>query len=742
MTVYVSKTSWMAVAGSALMMAHHVAARSVRDALFLSSYPVNSLPLMVAAAAAVSLLVVVAASHVLRRHSPARVAPAGFGGSALLYLGLYALLPVYPAAVSVVLYLVVVSTGSLLTSAFWLLLSEQLDPYSLKRQISRIASAGTAGVLAGGILTERLGAAFELASLLPALCLLHALVGLLAWRLSSSGGGAPDRGAPAPMEPPDEVRPLLRTLSRAPYFRSLAVLVLICTASAALLDYAFKAEAVVRFGSGESLLRFFAAFHAAVGLLTFLVQTYLSRHALRLLGAGRTLGCLPLSFTLAGLLALAVPGLGTLVVARGLEATLRGSLFRAGYELFYAPVAIHEKRAARPIIDVGFDRIGDVLGAGGVRLILLAAPHLAGQIILTAVVLLGLAAAWVAFRLHELYLGVLEANLQRRAKEMDLGDYGGSILTSVTLLRVPPELIDVPPGLEAELSSDADGRPGPAAAIADLLSGHIGRVRRVLHAAPKLDPLLVPLVIRTLGNDAVAQDAVRALRTVARDHVGQLADALLDSRADTRIRRRVARVLARCPSRRSARALVEGLEDPDAGVRYQCASALAALAPGNDTITVESGIVFRAIQRELEPSGQTASQPSPAEGTPVGTTGSGTPEGRLGYVFTLLALVLPREPLRIARLALRSDDPHLRGTALEYLESVLPSDVRGLVWRALGEAESAPAPVDRDRDAAYRKLIESRVALDADTGTGAAGGDAPSDGTASQHPARPGASNG
>jgi hypothetical protein len=55
----------------------------------------------------------------------------------------------------------------------------------------------------------------------------------------------------------------------------------------------------------------------------------------------------------------------------------------------------------------------------------------------------------------------------------------------------------------------------------------------------------------------------------------------------------------------------------------------------------------------------------------------------LGHVFTLLALVLPAEPLRVAFRGLHSDDQRLRGTALEYLESVLPRDVRDLLWRFL-----------------------------------------------------------
>jgi hypothetical protein len=58
-------------------------------------------------------------------------------------------------------------------------------------------------------------------------------------------------------------------------------------------------------------------------------------------------------------------------------------------------------------------------------------------------------------------------------------------------------------------------------------------------------------------------------------------------------------------------------------------------------------------------------------------------------VFTVLGLALPAEPLRIALHAVQTDDPELRGTALEYLESVLPERVRELLWPFL-EVDGAP----------------------------------------------------
>jgi hypothetical protein len=61
----------------------------------------------------------------------------------------------------------------------------------------------------------------------------------------------------------------------------------------------------------------------------------------------------------------------------------------------------------------------------------------------------------------------------------------------------------------------------------------------------------------------------------------------------------------------------------------------------------------------------------------------------LEHVFTMLGLALPTEPLRIALHAVQTDDSALRETALEYLESILPADVRIQLWPLL-ETGSAP----------------------------------------------------
>ena len=108
--------------------------------------------------------------------------------------------------------------------------------------------------------------------------------------------------------------------------------------------------------------------------MEFVLQTSASHMVLERFGLGVSAGT-PAGALLAGSLAgLVAPGFGSLLAARGGESVFRSSFFRAGYELFYTPIPAEEKRAAKTLIDVGFDRLGDGVGGGFVRLSVLLAP--------------------------------------------------------------------------------------------------------------------------------------------------------------------------------------------------------------------------------------------------------------------------------------------------------------------------------------------------------------------------------
>ena len=75
----------------------------------------------------------------------------------------------------------------------------------------------------------------------------------------------------------------------------------------------------------------------------------------------------------------------------------------------------------------------------------------------------------------------------------------------------------------------------------------------------------------------------------------------------------------------------------------------------------------------------------------------GTPHLVREHVFNLLALGLEREPVRIAAQAFGTDDAYMKGTALEYLETVLPARLFAALRPLL--AEPGP-PSARRRPAA------------------------------------------
>ena len=73
-------------------------------------------------------------------------------------------------------------------------------------------------------------------------------------------------------------------------------------------------------------------------------------------------------------------------------------------------------------------------------------------------------------------------------------------------------------------------------------------------------------------------------------------------------------------------------------------------------------------------------------------------------MFLLLSFVLPSEPLRIAYRGLHTDDRGLRGTVLEYLDSVLSADVRDALWPYIAAEEPRRAPPGPSAEARTRLL--------------------------------------
>ncbi|WP_437935880.1 hypothetical protein [Sorangium sp. So ce341] len=251
--------------------------------------------------------------------------------------------------------------------------------------------------------------------------------------------------------------------------------------------------------------------------------------------------------------------------------------------------------------------------------------------------------------------------------------------------------------LSARSASAALSSDPVLAAVADLRSGEPERVRRALAAlAREPDPALVPHLLPLLERDGLISEAIRALRAVAPRATGQLLDALLDPAVSLAVRRRIPRVLQACPTQRAADGLMLGLGDERFEVRYQCGVALARLLQQRAPIHLRRDDVIAAATREIEIDrrvwdAQPPNASPPAEAPLAERLLVERTSRSLEHVFRVLSLCLEREPLEIAYRALHADDAHLRGTALEYLENVLPAPIRERLWPYLGARPAAPA---------------------------------------------------
>jgi hypothetical protein len=708
---------------SAVMLAHQVAGKAARDALFLSQFNPSFFPLMVMAGSAVSIVGGLLNSRILQAVTPARMVPWTFLLSSALHFGEWGLRnSPYRSVMVVVVYIHIVGLGAIVLSSFWSLLNERFDPRTGKKYFGRIAGIGTVGGILGGVAAERLAVWFPSTSILLFLGVAHLWCGCISFLVvRSSKGIIPPEQQHHDIQGEPVTSAAWTIFRRSRYVQMLAALVVLGTTSAALLDIMFKTQAAVVIGRGHSLLRFFAIFYTAGQILSFGVQVLITRRWLEKLGLARGVGSLPAAVAAGGVGALMFPVFSALVGVRALEVVLRGSIYRAGYELLYTPLPVQEKRAAKPVIDVVFDRLGDVLG-GAVSQIFLA---LGGMFAIKGILLVTVGIAgvgmYIARRLQGLYVRVLERGLLDRAVELEV-DTGRELLTRSVLLTLSLKKESTgqlsAPVKPASLVQEA--RPQIADPVVqtlmDLRSGNPALVRQALSALQPPDRLLVPQVIILVAWDEIAPEALRVLRGSVNHVAGQMLDALLDEKTDFAIKRRLPRALAYSEDQRTVQGMMRALEDPRFEVRFQCARALDVILQKHPEYRPTKETVFAIIEREMSVSrGVWESRrlldrrQSADEFLFLDDVLQERAQLSWEHLFSLLALILPRGPLTVAFQAMHTDDRLLRGLALEYLDSVLPPSLHH-VQKFFVEAPPMVSPVDSGKDVTAR-LMDARQSV-------------------------------
>ena len=679
---------------AAVMLAQLLAAKAVRDALFLSTFGVERLPYAIAAAGVVAFSSAIPVSRALARFGPVRTVPWLFGLSAGLFIGEWRWLESSPRFVAGFLYLHLAAASGLLVSGFWATLNERFDPHVARRSLARVASFASLGGVIGGLLSERVSVWFGLDATLWMLAGMSVACALLVARIGESGSAL----APGVPEAPAESG-VIALLRGTPYLQWMAAASLMLAVIDALLDFAIRAAADASNPSGEELVRFFGFYYTGIGLATFVLQSLSSERLLARFGIGPAMSVLPASVGAMGLTALFVPGLASAVALRGVAAVLANSVYRTGFELLYTPLPARVKRPTRTLVDVGGQRLGDVVGGGVILCVLAVLPVAALQGVTVLAIALSGALAFVLLRLQSAYREQLARNL--KLGEVGLDDLD-ALARSVAETHVRLDRAEILAGIHVE---EAGRR-----SLDDLDFAQTD-VNRLIDA---------------LGDPRRAGAAATALRARGRAATDALIEALVSEARPDLVKLLLPGLLEPIREARVVDALLDTLVRESFEVRFRSVRAVARMSGAAPDLAPTPARVVEAIRRELAnpkaaPAVDSASVAADrAESLLIADLPLQRVGRRIEHFCTLLALEAGPELMRSLLLGLHSESSAVRGTALEFLEVSLPEDIRRSLPELLGPLAERPASrsvrARRQLEAELLRLAQVRIVSEATAG--------------------------
>jgi AAA family ATP:ADP antiporter len=296
-----------------------------------------------------------------------------------------------------------------IVSVFWSFMADIFNNDQAKRLFGVIAAGGTAGALAGPVLTAAL-----VSSLGPANMLLISMAFLalavwcihriIAWKQTTGSDSGKD-GQLRPVKPDagreqaigGSVLAGIRLVFSSSYLGGICLLILLYTTLATFLY--FQQAQIVRdsFDDSASRTALFAAIDFAVNFLTIVTQLLLTSRIVRQWGLSWTLALIPLLLAAGFLLLGLMPLLSILIVVQVLRRAGNYAVMRPAREMLYVVLGKEEKYKAKNFIDTVVYRGGDAVSAWAYAGLKAVGVSPAG----IALVAVPLAAvwAWISFKL-------------------------------------------------------------------------------------------------------------------------------------------------------------------------------------------------------------------------------------------------------------------------------------------------------------------------------------------------------
>ena len=206
------------------------------------------------------------------------------------------------------------------------------------------------------------------------------------------------------------------------YLQLIAGAIFVSVAVSTLIDFQFKAAAKMAYASQDDLTAFFGSYYAWVAIITFFAQVVLTRRLLTAFGLIPSLLLLPVTLFAGSLGILVWPGLFSTTATRLTDAVLRTSVNQSGMEILYLPLSAAVKRRVKTFLDVVLQRLGD--GAAGLIALFYALFIMHSNPASLAYFSLGLIILWAMFifALRSGYVEALRTGLEAQTITWEGGD--------------------------------------------------------------------------------------------------------------------------------------------------------------------------------------------------------------------------------------------------------------------------------------------------------------------------------
>lgn len=280
-------------------------------------------------------------------------------------------------------------------SLFWSLMSDKWSSDQAKRLYGVIAAGGSAGAVAGPIITRSLVMQLGATNLLlvSALLLLAALWCVARLRRVERQGEAARSEAPPTMR--DMIAGAVNVW-QSPYLFKIAIVVLLANLISTYFYFEQARIVGATLTEPTERLRLFSGMDLTVNTLTILAQIFLTASLVQRLGVGLAAGALP-AVVIAGLLAIAVsPSLWVIVIVVVAERAVAFAFSNPAFRVFYTAVPPDDKYKAQNFIDTVVFRGGDAASGWLSNTVAKEAARLYGLPLSTfALLTLPLAALWL-----------------------------------------------------------------------------------------------------------------------------------------------------------------------------------------------------------------------------------------------------------------------------------------------------------------------------------------------------------